>query len=96
MQGTVKQKVGSAFRLDDGTGTVLVALAGIPQAADQVADGCYTLVVGKVVSGAGQLHIKAHKVRRKQHGGSALAGRAAVAKPHKHCQRPDHRSPAPH
>jgi hypothetical protein len=59
----VKQKLGAAFKLDDGTGDILVALTSTAGAQD-LAAGNYALVVGKLTSSgaAKQLHIKAHKV----------------------------------
>ena len=65
----MRQKIGQAFRLEDGTGEVLVYTSA--EQANEVRAGSYALVVGRV-SGAGQLQIKAHKVR----GGEGLGGAA--------------------
>lgn len=55
----MKQKIGSAFKLDDGTGDIFVATT---QQGQDVAAGDYTLVIGKLVASGKSFHLKAHKV----------------------------------
>ena len=66
-QGRVGTKLGSALRLEDGTGAVDVFLTATVAALDPtVAPGCYALVIGKLVVPPGcssARQIKAHKAR---------------------------------
>lgn len=60
----MKQKLGQALRLDDGTGSIQVVLPSSLAGQQDLGAGCYALVVGKLVSPTTKSlpHIRAHKV----------------------------------
>lgn len=75
----MKQKLGAAFKLDDGTADILVAAPSALTVPQNLVAGSYALVIGKLV-GAGpaskQPHVKAQKV------GGGVGERMRWAPPH--------------